>query len=56
MPAAVPAPAEVGAEPSPVRPATFVRVAQWKQGAGLAVDEAAVRDLPEGTMVFITKP
>lgn len=34
---------------------TFVAVATWKADR-LVVDEAALRDLPEGTMVFLTKP
>lgn len=47
--------AAAAAGASNVTPAKFVRIAQWKDNK-LTVEDAAVRDLPEGTMVLITRP
>ena len=41
--------------PSPVGPAKMVKVGH-KEPKGMVVDEAAVRELPQGTLVFISNP
>jgi hypothetical protein len=53
---AAPQPADAGPTSGPaVDSSKFVQVAEWKNG-GWVVDDSAVTDLPQGTLLLIAKP